>query len=458
MALRIDLADLDEITREHAPHLAPASNIRPFAYGSPESSAALAQPPPEMREASMISAPTTLTAPREEKIDATRSFKPGIASSDEVGSPGFFRQKIADIEQKRKTPWGSPDNHPGFLGKVAHGLATAGNLAGELLAPNFTSMIPGSQLNMDTREAEANRDLQKAEQEETARKGVEQKADIAGEKSKQANQKELDALAEHGLTRDEQGNVVPLPPEKLSATARQKLEDSQKLDAYRQAQTQLAEANEELKRSQNDPKSPQFQMAMKKLQMAQLAHQIAASNLGLHEQEFENKVHEQGIVKPSGQAQSRGSAAQAALDVLPELEQQIRTNASQLGPIFGRLAKGEIAIGDVPPNIAKLYSSLTSFYALNPAIHGFRNFEFVKDMPSFIGGLERDPESTIAGLEGLRPTLNSVAKEGKTFHKRIVEGEEGGGELKPPKEADPGMKWQHRTVNGKVEWRQTKAQ
>jgi hypothetical protein len=32
--------------------------------------------------------------------------------------------------------------------------------------------------------------------------------------------------------------------------------------------------------------------------------------------------------------------------------------------------------------------------------------------------------------------------------------EEAGGELQPPKVADPGMKWQHRTTNGKTEWRQ----
>jgi hypothetical protein len=29
-----------------------------------------------------------------------------------------------------------------------------------------------------------------------------------------------------------------------------------------------------------------------------------------------------------------------------------------------------------------------------------------------------------------------------------------GGEANPPKDADPGMKWQHRTINGKIEWRQ----
>jgi len=33
---------------------------------------------------------------------------------------------------------------------------------------------------------------------------------------------------------------------------------------------------------------------------------------------------------------------------------------------------------------------------------------------------------------------------------------EGGG-IQPPKEADAGMKWQHRTINGKTDWRQVAA-
>jgi hypothetical protein len=65
---------------------------------------------------------------------------------------------------------------------------------------------------------------------------------------------------------------------------------------------------------------------------------------------------------------------------------------------------------------------MKSFYALQPAVHGFRNAEFVKDFEHAIGTLERDPDAFLAGMEGLKPTLNAVAKEGKTFHKRIVEG------------------------------------
>jgi len=65
-----------------------------------------------------------------------------------------------------------------------------------------------------------------------------------------------------------------------------------------------------------------------------------------------------------------------------------------MGPLMGRLAKGEIALGDVDPAIAELYGAMKSFYALQPAVHGFRNAEFVKDFETALGTLERDPEAS----------------------------------------------------------------
>jgi hypothetical protein len=303
--------------------------------------------------------------------------------------------------------------------------------------------IPGNPLNYDKNLNEAavraarEQSLQKGEQEiqqapaeaDLRKRNVESEIRARGEK-------DSEVLAKQGLMRDAQGQIVADENSLVYKAQQQKLQDAEKtqqsVQALRESQKNLNDAREEVERAKNDPNSPAYKQAQQKLAMAQQAHAVAAQNLGLHQAEFANKLQEQELVKPSGQSQSRGSAAQAALDILPDLQQQIRKNAKELGPVFGRLAKGEIAIGNVDPKIAKLYSALTSFYALNPAIHGFRNFEFVKDMPSFIGGLERDAEGTIAGLEGLKPTLQSVAKEGKTYHKRVVEGRDenspGGGE------------------------------
>lgn len=371
--------------------------------------------------------------------DTEAPSAPFSSTPPRAGSAADAQARLERI-QGEKRPW----SELGTGGKIGRVFSTIGNVAGDIVAPATMRLIPGTDLNRGAREEQAREELNTAEkQEETTRhnkaeeevgQGRNAATVEAGQaKTKQAEQKELDALAEHGLTRDEQGNITPLPKEKLSEPARQKLEDSEKLNNLRKAQTDLAEANEELKRAQNDPNSPQFQMAMKKFQMAQLAHEIAAKNLGLHEEEFQNKVHEQDLLKPSGQAQSRASAAQSVLDVMPDLQTLVTRNREKMGPLLGRVYRGEIKIGDVPPEMARLYSAMKSFYALQPAVHGFRNAEFVKDFETALGTLERNPDAFLAGMQGLAPTLKSVAKEGRTFHKRIVEGEgENGGAAAPP--------------------------
>jgi len=57
-------------------------------------------------------------------------------------------------------PWGSPESaHPGVLGKIAHGLSTAGQIAGETLAPQIMSSIPGTEANLGDKVAQSEKDL-----------------------------------------------------------------------------------------------------------------------------------------------------------------------------------------------------------------------------------------------------------------------------------------------------------
>ena len=325
--------------------------------------------------------------------------------------------------------------HP-VAGGILRGLNTVGSIA-EHVAPilgGVMTAIPGTEehhnylvrqqtgrLGNDL--AEENKEAQTAN--ENAQPEIKEQAnEIKEDQLTENREKEQNKLDEQyrklGLKRDTNGNLVPVTYDEMTPT-------EQAVHDLKTNQAEAADARAQLDQLKANPNSDLYKLQVKRLQIAEQNAQNAGKRLGLSEDQFQNKVQEQNLIKPSGQAQSRGSAAQAALDVLPELESQIRANAADLGPIMGRILKGEIAIGDVDPKIAKLYSSLNSFYALNPGIHGFRNYELVKDMPSFIGSLERDPEATIAALEGLKPTLQSVAKEGKTFHKRIVEGEGAGG-------------------------------
>lgn len=73
---------------------------------------------------------------------------------------------MADYK-KDSDPYGSPDNHPGFFGKLLHGLGAFGNVAGDILAPHMTSRIPGSQLHRQVEEQGLQKSLQDLSKQES---------------------------------------------------------------------------------------------------------------------------------------------------------------------------------------------------------------------------------------------------------------------------------------------------
>jgi hypothetical protein len=71
---------------------------------------------------------------------------------------GATQKALQKVQWNQEHPWGTPENHPGKLGKVAHVFSTLGNIAGDIFAPGVMARIPGTQLNMQMREGElANR-------------------------------------------------------------------------------------------------------------------------------------------------------------------------------------------------------------------------------------------------------------------------------------------------------------
>ena len=106
-------------------------------------------------------------------------------------------------EEKAANPWGTPGNHPGVLGKIGHGLAVAGNIAGNALAPGLMQSIPGSQANLAAQEQAG------TAEEAAAEKEGEQAATTAATEAevplKEAQTKEAGALAEKAQA--EAGNV-----------------------------------------------------------------------------------------------------------------------------------------------------------------------------------------------------------------------------------------------------------
>ncbi len=331
---------------------------------------------------------------------------------------------------------GNPDTskHPGFWKKFGSVAARIGDVAGTALFPGVTAQIPGTELHHDVllnqQQGRVNSDLA-TEQQQAQTHNLELKPELDQSKLELSQQKVQNAqeaaeqklsaqLAQHGFKKDANGAIVPLTYEEMS-------QEQQAVHDLKVSQQEMADAQAAYKKAQKDNVPLQMEMARRRIETAQQNSAIAAERLGLSKEQFANKLREQELIKPSGQTQSRGSAAQTALDVLPGLIETIKKNAKTMGPLMGRIARGEIAIGNVDPKTAEVYTALKSMYALQPAVHGFRNAEFVKDFESAVGNIERNPEGVIGGLQGLKPTLEKVRDEGKTFHHRTVANNEEGG-------------------------------
>ena len=67
--------------------------------------------------------------------------------STKINSPEYYAAKGDEHRLKAENPYGSAGNHPGIFGKIEHGLAMAGNIAGNILAPGVMGMTPGTQMH-----------------------------------------------------------------------------------------------------------------------------------------------------------------------------------------------------------------------------------------------------------------------------------------------------------------------
>lgn len=409
----------------------------------------IARPAPDQQAVTVRGLTPPAAAPSDATLPLTTKAPPAIPQSVGPRPTDLENQTANDRATQQRLSKGSGISQIGNpFGRAAlRGLNIAGEV-GSALVPELhpiLSAIPGTEEHhqklvgennaaLTGDEAQAEKEAQTANlnaQPELKQAALDLKEEQgkttaaekeAAEKDKTTQQQ--NALNEQyrklGLKLDPATNQpVPIPYADLTPT-------EQAVHDLKAAQTEATDARAQLDKAKANPNSEIYQIQLKRLQIAEQNAQNASSRLQLSTEQFGNKLQEQELLKPSGQAQSRASAAESVLTLMPGLKTLVEEHRDDMGPIMGRLNRGEVAIGDVDPEVARLYAAMKSFYALQPAVHGFRNAEFVKDFESALGTLERNPDAFIAGMEGLKPTLESVAKEGKTFHKRIVEGGEGG--------------------------------
>lgn len=131
--------------------LDPENTGLPMDPNDPRAQALVAKPQP----AGLVSAPGAPQQPftgRSTDFSSNRKMLADRLGHDRPFSPEFFQDKEAILQAEKSNPFGTVGNRPGLVGKIEHGLAKAGNIAGDIFAPGTMSMIPGTELHRDLEE------------------------------------------------------------------------------------------------------------------------------------------------------------------------------------------------------------------------------------------------------------------------------------------------------------------
>lgn len=223
----------------------------------------------------------------------------GIQTIDPTSSE-FYRNQIARIEDEKAHPWGSPENHPGVIGKIAHIAAKGANIAGDILAPGTTALIPGTELNRqaqenaltakeagaESRELAGATEATREKHEENVSEQNEQKITDAEKKLtetewKDKSQREVE-LRKQGLKPDPknpEGPPLPISYDEMSP-------HEQAVHDLKTAQADSAVAKGLLDRIKADPNSLQNQAIRERIKVMAKNAATAAGKLGLDQKKF----------------------------------------------------------------------------------------------------------------------------------------------------------------------------
>jgi hypothetical protein len=162
-------AEVKQPSRMPVPAAEPAPQVKPTSPGMPQMTAQAAPtmatptyggPGKAVPQGQMI---PEKQLPQDEFKAKMAAYDTQIQAALDTATPEGKEQadRLALAKQnfQHKNPWGSEGNHPGFMGKLGHGLAMAGNIGLDVLAPKTAELIPGTQLNRMQQQAATERGI-----------------------------------------------------------------------------------------------------------------------------------------------------------------------------------------------------------------------------------------------------------------------------------------------------------
>lgn len=276
-------------------------------------------------------------------------------------------------------------------------------------------------------ESALTRDMQTAQLGETTRHNT------AMEGQKTAT--EDVTLRTKGLKRDPSGNLVPITREDMGPEELADLENKEGLGSLRKAQTELAQATEELRRAQADPHSLQFQMAQERLNTAKQNAATASRRLGLSADQFDMRAfgtHNgaplpgamltdegspvgssfQQNVRPTGTQRNKEGLATSAREQLNDIKAIVSKRPDIFGPAEGRRTDFTVWVGSQDPDAQAFRAARTIAGDHLAGVFGGRSEAALEALDAAIGQFKDNPAALQAGLDQLDKANESFIKVG----------------------------------------------
>jgi hypothetical protein len=349
---------------------------------------------------------------------------------------GRDQVELDRLRDEQKHPWGTPENHPGTLGKIGHVLSRIGNIAGDVVAPATMAIIPGTDLNRRVEERGLENRVASTGKEEAAES--EAKAREASEEPLRAAQADEASARAESLR-----NPKAEKPESVQQEYADAVADAQKrgVDPAKDPKVQqLSDAITSLQKEPAAPKEnkavagtvagrpawgvqtekgwidPQTQQPIPDFRPAPNYAQVAPATrttelLGgdnvMHRFQFNEATGKYDIdmgPAPTGTAAHQIFQAGAIERLVPAVIADINANREVLGHLSSYYKSWLAGTPVSDPNAAKMMGELMSLAAMQPALHAFRSRSALESFEKIIGGLAKDPDSTIATIQGMLKT------------------------------------------------------
>jgi hypothetical protein len=354
-----------------------------------------------------------------------------------MGTPEYFQQRGEQLTYDKEHPWGSAiSEHPGVLGKIFHGLAKAGNIAGDVLEPGLMGIIPGTDMNKTLQERENLSDIAKSEQ--LANQTTE--ANAEGENADTSKERADTEKASEEKPKEESWEVVPnfqgpngepILQEKNSGQMKvatsvpgAKSTKTEKPQTFKAVTVQLPNGQKapgkvdqegNLLTAEGAP-APKGTMLYQQPNYGQLVlptkTQTVIGRDGLPTIMGWN-AQTQAYDRPMGTSATGAYGHEMAQAGAVErggeqLIGDIQANKDKLGTLGAWVNKHGLNTPIADPDLAGLQSELKTFAALQPAMHGFRSRSAQEAFENIIGDLQKNPDATIASIRGILKTAGAI--------------------------------------------------